>query len=328
MKPKQLYKVLLISLGLLILFFLTRKDEKINRGAFNSGDVVFKDFKEIKSFKLEQGPFKTELHQVDGDWVVKNRHDFIADQKQINDVLEDLKNMKVAQTVDTRSQDMKFYALDKDSKHMSERPVELSLIYSDSSEKTLYIGKPHNQGGKTAGRYYLDPSSNGVFISTQILRNTQADPRVWLRKFLPDYQGVLSVSYFSRERLIWQAGRSQLNKPFKFKYPSQLTKMTDQQTHGFMSQIFQSRYLDVEVARPITKVDFEGERLEFVDHVGRRYTLELVSHIDKFIKCRMRLNTESDLSGSKDYDDIKQTLTEWHFMLSERLLPFMQMKSN
>jgi hypothetical protein len=40
----------------------------------------------------------------------------------------------------------------------------------------------------------------------------------------------------------------------------------------------------------------------------------------------MRLNTEADLSGSKDYDDIKQTLTEWHFMLSDRLLPFLQMK--
>jgi hypothetical protein len=326
MKLKQLYKVLFISFGLLILFFLTRKDEEINRGNFKSGDVVFKGFKEILSLDLEQGSFKTELHQVDGDWVVKNRFDFIADQKQINDVLEDLKTMKVAQTIDSRSQDMKFYALDKDSKSMNERPVELTLTYKDGVKKSLYIGKAHKQGGKTAGRYYLEPSSNSVFISTQILRNAQADPRVWLRKFLPDYQGVLSASYFSRERMIWQTGRSQLNKPFKFKYPTQLAKMSDQQTHGFMSQIFQARYLDVEVARPIAKVDFEGERLEFVDHVGRRYTLELVSHVDKFIKCRMRLNTEADLSGSKDYDDIKQTLTEWHFMLSDRLLPFLQMK--
>jgi len=326
MKLKHLYRVLLISLVLLVLFFLSRIDEEVNRGAFRSGDVVFKDFKEIDTISLEQGPFKTDLHKVDGDWVVKNRFDFIADQKQINDVIEDLKGMKVAQTVDTRSQDMKFYALDKKSERMNERPVELSLNYKDGSAKSLFLGKSHNQGGKAAGRYYLDPDSNGVFISTQILRNTQADPRVWLRKFLPDYKSVLSASYFSRERLIWQAGRSQINKPFKFKYPTQLAKMSDQQTHGFMSQIFQSRYLDVEVARPISKVDFEGERLEFVDHVGRRYTLELVANVDKFIKCRMRLNTEADLSGSKDYDDVKQTLTEWHFMLSSRLLPYLQMK--
>ncbi|WDE98141.1 hypothetical protein PQO03_20180 [Lentisphaera profundi] len=326
MKLKQLYKVLFISIGLLLLFFMTRKNEGINRDLFTPGQVIFNDVKELDSLVLEQGPLKTELHQVDGDWVVKNRFDFIADQKQINDVIIDLKNMKVAQTVDARSEDKKFYALDEQSDLLNERPVELSLNYKDGSHKKLHLGKSHAQGGKAAGRYYLDPENQGIFISTQILRNTQADPRVWLRKFLPDYKAVLSVSYYSRERLIWQAGRSYLSKPFKFKYPTELSKMTDKQAYSFMSQIFQARYLDVEVARPIKKLDFQGERLEFVDHVGRIYTLELLAREGKLIKCRMRLNTDADLSGAKDYDGIKQTLSEWHFMLSERLLPFMQMK--
>ena len=326
MKLKQLYMVLVISLLLMGVLIGTKEKNLVHEGSLKPGDKIFTDWNEVKTISISRGQQKSEIYKMDGDWVLKNRYDFIADQKQVSDVLGDLKNMKVAQTVDTRTTDKHLYTLDKDSQLITEQPIELNVEFTNGKKTKLYLGKSHSQGTKVAGRYYMTEQGE-VFISTQVLSNTQEDPRVWLRKFLPPHQNVLSVSYFSRGRLIWQTGRSTPNKPLKFKYPSELSKMTDRQTHGFMTKIFQARYLDVEVARPVDKRDFEGERLELVDYKGRTYSLELLKREKSGkIRCRLALNTDADLEAASDYMDIQQALSEWHFMLSESLLPYLKLQ--
>ena len=52
MKLKQLYKVLFISIGLLVLFFMTRKNEGINRDLFTPGQMIFNDVRNLKNFLL------------------------------------------------------------------------------------------------------------------------------------------------------------------------------------------------------------------------------------------------------------------------------------
>ena len=327
MKFKQLSIILAIFVVLFVLLLSTQKDNDIHVGNYQPGDLIFANWDEVKSLDFSRGGKSTTIVKEDEIWLVKNRHDFTADQKFVSDTLQELQKLKVAQNVDARDEDMKFYSLDNKTENVLEKPIQIKVNFSNGKTQVLNLGKTHTSGKEKRGRYYQDIASQDVFISTQILSNVSEDPRVWLRKFIPSYERIISVSYYNASRLHWQSGRSSLNKPFKFRYPNELAKLPEAQVHQFMSQIFMARYLDVEVARPVAKRDFNGDRLEIVDNVGRTYSLEpLAVRKEGGVRCRLTLNADADVSGSNDYMDIQQTLSEWHFIIPGTLMKMMKLQ--
>ena len=322
MKSKQFLSLLIFCLLLWGTFMMVKKDHNVHRGSLKPGDKVMPNWGTVESLSLSQDNQKTSLVQEDGDWVLENRFGFVADQKYVSDVLVQLRHMKVAQTVDARADDAKFYALDPKVK--THPPVELEVKFKEGHSKSLLLGKIHYKDGKTAaGRFYKDVDSGDLFVAGESLVNVLADPRVWLRKFLPDYSSILSVSYYANSRLLWQAGRSSIKSSFKFQYPKKLSEWNEAQVHQYMSQVFSVRYLDVRAARGDYTQTFQGEKLEIVDVSGRSFTLELLEQEKGGkIRCRLSMRSEADIATAQsDYQDIHQTLSEWHFLLNGNLVP-------
>ena len=328
MKFKQLAIVLGIFVLLFVVLLSTQKSDDIHLGTLKPGDLLFPQWEEVQSIEVSRDNKSTVIEKEDEMWLVKNRHDFTADQKFVSDVLQGLQKLKVAQSVDARPEDLKFYALDANSEAILEKPIAVKVNFKDGKNKLIYLGKTHTSGKEKKGRYYQDEDSKDIFISTQTLSNVSEDPRVWLRKFLPSYERIVSVSFFSSSRLHWQTGRNSLSKPFKFRYPSELAKLNEAQVHQFMSQVFMVRYLDVDVARPVAKRDFNGDRLEIVDNVGRTYSLEPLALRKEGggVRCRLSLNVDADVNAGSDYMDIQQTLSEWHFIVPSRLFQVMKLQ--
>ena len=322
MKSKQFISLLIFCLALWGIFVVVKKDHNVHRGSLKPGDKLISQWGDLEKIELKQNNQTTVLHKEAGDWVLENRFGFVADQKYVSDTLVELRNMKVAQTVDARVGDEKFYGLDSEVKEAP--PVQLSLSFKDGVKKDLWLGKIHyKEGRKAAGRFYKDGESGDIFVAAESLVNVMADPRVWLRKFLPDYTSILSVSYYANSRLLWKSDRSSIKQPFKFQYPKTLKDQGEAQVHQYMSQVFAARYLDVRAARGDYKQMFQGEKLEIVDLVGRTFTLELLEQQkDGNIRCRLSMRTDADITTAQgDYQDIQETLSEWHFIMSSHLVP-------
>lgn len=322
MKSKQFISLLIFCLALWGVFVAVKKDRNVHRGSLKPGDKLISQWGDLEKIELKKNNQTTVLHKEAGDWVLENRFDFLADQKYVSDTLVELRNMKVAQTVDARVGDEKFYGLDPVIKESA--PVQLTLNFKDGVKKNLWLGKIHyKEGRKAAGRFYKDGETGDIFVAAESLVNVVAVPRVWLRKFLPNYTSILSVSYYANSRLLWQSARSSIKQPFKFQYPKALKEWTEAQVHQYMSGVFDVRYLDVRAARGDYKPSFQGEKLEIVDLVGRTFTIELLAQQkDGSIRCRLSMRTDADITTAQgDYQDIQETLSEWHFIMSSHLVP-------
>ncbi len=192
----------ILAIGAGIIFFQMKKDpeEGSSETQLKTGSSLFSPnlVETIDGFKIETDKESVTLKKVDEKWVVGEQQDFPASINKVTQVIDALREIKVAQGVLASDEYYDRFNLDPEAEDAGERPEIITLMSGGKESGKLYLGKSREStggGGATAGRFVrLADDSSGVYIVQQGFGFLGASPDNWIEKVLtPLEEGVIKL---------------------------------------------------------------------------------------------------------------------------------------
>lgn len=325
MNKKQLLILISALVVFTLLFVLKKGGQSADRkSVLKVGEKIFTSFKEdnLTSLKFEDRLGTSELKPEGESWVLSNVQDFPVDPYIIDEFVQRMKLLKIAQVIPGGENSLVSFDLDPKT---GKKPLEVEIKKKDGSTQQFYVGKKFMTAGQVKGRYLYFPKENTVAIVAQNLGNVSGSPSLWLKKVLPHNKEVAAVSLFRKQDVLWQISRPNLAKPFQVTYPIAKKSLAQEQVKLYMEMAFAMRYLNITPS--YEQFDYQssllGVKLVFTTWDNTLYRLEMLglSKDKKNIRCRISVsqagNTKDDLGfESEEYQNI---IEEWHFLIRGEL---------
>lgn len=325
MNKKQLLTLISALLVLSILFWLKSSSQKVSHAStFKAGEKIFLSFKEadLASLSFEDSLGKSELKPVGESWVLSNIESFPVDPYIIDEFVQRMALLKVAQVVAGGEKSLSSFDLDLKAE---KKPLSVKIVKKDGKKSRFLIGKAFMVAGQVKGRYLYFPEENSVVVVGQHLGNVSGSPSLWLKKVLPHNKEVAAVSLFQKQDVLWQISRVNLAKPFQITYPIEKKGLAVEEVHKYMETAFAMRYLNITPSYEAFDYmsNLLGIKLVFTTWDNTLYRLEMLglSKDKKNIRCRITVSqagqTSKDLGfESAEYQNI---IEEWHFLIRGEL---------
>jgi len=170
------------------------------------GETLFKTFPapQIGRISIKSAKDKVTLVKGDNGWTVAERGDYPADAKRVNELLENLEDVKITQCIQAGPTYDKRFGMDP----VADTPEEhgIQIIFSaanDTQLASVTLGKTlesnsgglFGMGGGITGRFVRNRAEpDAVYVTSETFPRVVATPKDWLREDFIAIEKVKSIA--------------------------------------------------------------------------------------------------------------------------------------
>lgn len=269
MKPRTVIILWIVALGLGLSVFLMKMatsagDEDATQRS--PGQTLLADFPAEKASEIEitGAQQSVTLALKDGKWTVAQRDSFPANNRNVNDLLRTLAELKVTQGIEAGPTFTPRFGMDENSSNPEDRGI--TALFKDATGKELAkvsFGKNLDSaasaspfGGGATGRFVRNHADeSGFYAVSEVFGILSDDPKSWLSDEFIKVEKIkgISLTQADSDEIEWELTRADENADFAFTEAFPGVKTDAAATAPLKSLFSFSRFDDVLPAAEVEK---------------------------------------------------------------------------